>query len=73
MKISDVPCLDCTHFENCGRDGQVRRYKNGDRYCHAHEVSRFDPDIEIKKEMRERNLRSHIEYLIENRIDRKLW
>ena len=29
--------------------------------------------LRSKKEMRERDLRKHIEWLIDNRVDRRLW
>ena len=67
------PCFDCQFYENCGRDSAMRNYKFGRTTCHAYKYNRFDPDIEIKKEMRERDLKKHIEWLIDNRVDRRLW
>jgi len=67
------PCFDCRFYENCGRDGAMRNYKFGRTTCHAYEYDRFDPDIDIKRDMRERNLKKQIEYLIDNRVDRRLW
>lgn len=67
------PCFDCQFYENCGKDASMRNYKFGRTTCHAYKYDRFDPDIDIKRDMRERDLRKHIEWLIDNRVDRRLW
>ena len=69
----DNPCFDCRYYENCGRDGSIRNYKFGRTSCHAYERSRFDHDIDIKRELRERDFKKHIEWLIDNNVDRRLW
>lgn len=67
------PCFDCRFYENCGKTASIRNYKFNRITCHAYEYDRFDPDIDIKRDMRERDLREHIEWLIDNRVDRRLW
>ena len=66
------PCFDCSFYENCGKDASMRNYKFNRTSCHAYKPSN-DPDIEIKAEMRARDLKEHIEWLIDNNRPRYLW
>ena len=68
----DYPCWNCRNYENCGKEHTRLSYKferTGE--CNAYNPSSSADEIVVEK--RQNDFRKHIEYLIDNRIPRKLW